>query len=211
VGRTELLAVINDEFAKKFDFSDVLYHAEGMNIRTRPSNDPWDQNKFEKTVLEELMPIIKGPHFKTVLNKTIRNTHRSFGAMISGQIAAYYGKEGLPKELITINLEGTAGQSFGAFLSHGMLLNLRGGANDYVGKGMSGGHIIITPKDRKNQDRNLAGNTCLYGATGGKLFIAGNEEVDVIDCFTIKLILFFIDLNLIKCIEVGDEYFIEVV
>ncbi|GAA4849389.1 glutamate synthase large subunit [Algivirga pacifica] len=173
IGRTELLSVVNDEFAKKFDFSDVLYKAEGVNIRTKERNEPWDQNKMEKQLLEELAPVLRSPHYKAVLEREITNTTRSFGAMISGQIAEFYGKEGMPKEQVTVNLKGTAGQSFGAFLSNGMLLNLKGTANDYVGKGMSGGHIIITPKDGKSQDRNLAGNTCLYGATGGKLFIAG--------------------------------------
>ncbi|MEH0157529.1 glutamate synthase large subunit [Limibacter armeniacum] len=173
IGRSELLSVVNDEFAKKFDFSDVLYHVNGGNLQTHASNVPWDDNKFEKQILEELMPVIRGPHFRTVLHKEIRNTNRSFGAMISGQVAEFYGKAGLPKELITINLKGVAGQSFGAYLMQGLLLHLHGTANDYVGKGMNGGHIIITPKDGVSQQRNLAGNTCLYGATGGKLFVAG--------------------------------------
>ncbi|WP_044212078.1 glutamate synthase large subunit [Flammeovirga sp. OC4] len=173
IGQTHLLKVVDNEFAQKFDFKDVLYYAEGKNIREKASNDPFDPNEFEQDILEELMPVIKGPHYRTVLNKEIVNTNRSFGARISGQIAEFHGKKGLPKELITINLKGTAGQSFGCLLSHGMLLSLRGTGNDYVGKGMSGGQIIITPRDGESEGRSLAGNTCLYGATGGKLFVRG--------------------------------------
>ncbi|WP_245935661.1 glutamate synthase large subunit [Sediminitomix flava] len=172
IGQTHLLKVINDEFAKKFDFSDVLYNGEGFNVRQSKRNTPWDDNVYEKAILKELEPVIRAPHQKVVLDKKIVNTNRSFGAMISGEIAGHYGDKGLTKELITLNLTGTAGQSFGAFLVRGMMLKLYGQANDYVGKGMRGGQIIITSSDLSGA-RGLAGNTCLYGATGGKLFVAG--------------------------------------
>ncbi|MDH3999346.1 MAG: glutamate synthase large subunit, partial [Desulfuromonadales bacterium] len=89
-----------------------------------------------------------------------------------GEIAKYYGDDGLPKEAITLRLSGVAGQSLGAFLAHGVNIFLHGVANDYVGKGMNAGRIIITPR-KYQQDGAVIGNTCLYGATGGKLFAAG--------------------------------------
>ncbi len=172
IGQTHLLEVVNDEKAKRFDFSKILYQAPGTNFRTKPKNEPFDKNEFEKEVLQEILSTIKSPQFPTVVNRHIRNTNRSFGALLSGVIASYYGDEGLPKETITINLRGNAGQSLGAFLSNGLLIRLSGTANDYVGKGMSGGHIIIVP-EKIGAEYSLAGNTCLYGATGGKLFVAG--------------------------------------
>ncbi len=173
IGQTHLFKVVNDEIAKKFDFESILINSPGINIRTKEKNEPFDQNLFEKDLLaRELLPTIKTPNFPLLVHRKIHNTNRSFGAMTSGLIAHYYGDKGLPKETITINLEGNAGQSLGAFLSNGLHIKLTGSANDYVGKGMHGGHIIITPKDA-HRKFNLAGNTCLYGATGGKLFIAG--------------------------------------
>ncbi|MDW7693605.1 glutamate synthase large subunit [Flammeovirgaceae bacterium SG7u.111] len=172
IGRTDLLSVVNDEFAKKFNFDRVLDNLPGENIRTAERNEPFDSNEYEQKILQELLPTIKDPQFPTVVHYKIKNTNRSFAARISGTIADYYGNKGLPKESVTINLSGTAGQSLGAFMINGLLIHLKGTANDYVGKGMSGGHIIITPE---NIDKrySLAGNTCLYGATGGKLFVAG--------------------------------------
>jgi len=172
IGRTDLLTVVNDELAKKFDFSEVLYRIEGQEYKKVDYNVPFDKNEYEKLILKQVLPTIKNPQFPIVLNHHISNTNRSFGALTSGVIADYYGDKGLAKETITINLKGNAGQSLGAFLSHGMLIRLTGSANDYVGKGMRGGHIIIVPEKVQNK-YNLAGNTCLYGATGGKLFIAG--------------------------------------
>ncbi len=173
IGQTHLLKVVNDELAKKFDFDSLLVQTPGINIRTKEKNEPFDRNLFEKDLLErELLPTIKAPKFPLSIHRKIHNTNRSFGALISGVIAQYYGDKGLPKETLTLNLEGNAGQSLGAFLSNGVLIKLTGSANDYVGKGMHGGQIIITPKS-PHKEYNLAGNTCLYGATGGKLFVAG--------------------------------------
>ncbi len=172
IGKTHLLKVVDDEKARKFDFDFVLHEAAGENVRKKEKNNPYDQNEFEQEVLEEVLSTIKSPQFPIVVNRHIQNTNRSFGARMSGIIASFYGDTGLPKETVTINLKGNAGQSLGAFLAQGLLLRLEGSANDYVGKGMSGGHIIITSKD-KSKPYSLAGNTCLYGATGGKLFVAG--------------------------------------
>ncbi|WP_331775586.1 glutamate synthase large subunit [Sulfurospirillum sp. 1612] len=172
IGRSDLLDVIDDEFAKKFDFSSILMRVEGDNIYEGLPNDPFDKNEFEKEILREIYKVIENPEQLIVVNRTIKNTNRSFGALISGEIAKYYGNTGLKDNSIILKLNGTAGQSLGAFLTNGVSINLVGSANDYVGKGMNGGKIVITPAVQK-EDYACAGNTCLYGATGGKLFVAG--------------------------------------
>ncbi len=171
IGRTDLLQVIEDKSAAPFDFSAVLHRIEGPNLRSK-RNDPFDRNIFEKAMLEEVMPVIRNPQEEIVVEREIRNVNRSVGALISGEIARYYGDAGLPKEAITLKLTGVAGQSLGAFLAHGVSIFLNGVANDYVGKGMSAGRIIVTPQVYQ-EGTAVIGNTCLYGATGGKLFAAG--------------------------------------
>ncbi len=106
------------------------------------------------------------------MHREICNTNRSFGTLISGEIAKFYGNKGLKDDSIVFRLNGVAGQSLGAFLANGLSINLKGTANDYVGKGMNGGKIVIAPKFQ-GRGYACAGNTCLYGATGGKLYVAG--------------------------------------
>ena len=168
IGHNYLLTVKDIPLAKKFDFSKLFEYVEGPNTKQK-ENEPFDKNEFEKELLKQVMETIKNPNHKSVVKATISNLNRSFGALTSGVIAKYYGDKGLPEDSIVYKLEGVAGQSFGVFLSRGMTLELKGVANDYVGKGMAGGKIIITPK----KEGAAAGNTCLYGATGGKLFVAG--------------------------------------
>ncbi|MBP1638192.1 MAG: glutamate synthase large subunit, partial [Bacteroidetes bacterium] len=101
---------------------------------------------------------------------------RTTGAMISGEIAKRYGQTGLPNDTIKVLFEGSAGQSFGAFLAKGVTFRLQGDANDYLGKGLSGGHIIVTPPEGstfKPEENILCGNTLLYGATSGEVYING--------------------------------------
>ncbi|MCD6653219.1 MAG: glutamate synthase large subunit [Sulfurovum sp.] len=172
VGRNDLLQVIDDEFAKKFSFENLLYKLDGVNTHQVESNEPYDSNEYEKEILAELMPTIKNPDTSIVLEKEITNLNRSFGTRISGEIAKYYGDKGFPDGTIDLRLTGIAGQSLGAFLIHGVSIHISGAGNDYIGKGMSGGRIIITAQ-KKNSDFALGGNTCLYGATGGKLYISG--------------------------------------
>lgn len=173
IGRSDLLKAADNEFAKKFDFSEVLYHCDGVDTCQVASNDPFDPNDFEKDVLKEVMNTIKHPEQRVTVKRDICNLNRSFGARVSGEIAQYYGDVGLENDTINIKLTGTAGQSLGAFLIHGVSLYLNGVANDYIGKGMLGGKIIITPK-KQGPSYAAAGNTCLYGATGGKLFVSGS-------------------------------------
>jgi len=172
VGRSDLLDVIDDKFAQKFDFSSILRKVEGVNTAQQRFNEPFDKNEFEKDVVREAEPAIRRPEHGVLIKRTIKNTHRSFGARLSGEIAKYYGDTGLADGTITIKLDGVSGQSLGAFLINGISIYLNGAANDYVGKGMHGGKIIITPEDNSS-DFSVAGNTCLYGATGGKLYVAG--------------------------------------
>jgi glutamate synthase domain-containing protein 3 len=106
----------------------------------------------------------------------IRNTHRTVGAMLSGEIARRYGSAGLPDDTIHFEFNGSAGQSFGAFLAKGVTLTLEGDANDYVGKGLSGGRLIVYPPKTSNfvpEENILIGNVVLYGATSGEAFFNG--------------------------------------
>jgi glutamate synthase (NADPH/NADH) large chain len=110
------------------------------------------------------------------IQRTIRNTDRTTGAMLSGRIAALYGSAGLPDGTIKCRFTGSAGQSFGAFISPGIELFLEGDSNDYLGKGLSGGRIIVVPPrgSKFDADKNIIiGNTVLYGATSGEIYISG--------------------------------------
>jgi glutamate synthase domain-containing protein 3 len=110
------------------------------------------------------------------LNLPVRNTHRSVGTMLSGEIARRYGSAGLPDGTIRIHLSGSAGQSFAAFLAKGVTLTLEGEANDYVGKGLSGGRIVVYPPrgSRFAPEQNMViGNVALYGSTSGEAFFNG--------------------------------------
>jgi glutamate synthase (NADPH) large chain len=170
IGRSDLLEVIDDEFAKKFDFQNVLRKIDGIDTCQVESNEPYDKNEMEKELLTKVMATIENPNKSIEINTNIGNLNRSFGTLISGEIAAKYGDAGLNPDTININLKGIAGQSFGAFLSKGISIYLDGAGNDYVGKGMSGGKIIINPA-QQGEEFAGAGNTCLYGATGGKLYV----------------------------------------
>ncbi len=173
VGRSDLLKIVEDEKAKKFDFSAVLKRVDGVNTCQKERNNPIDKNLFEKEILKEVYPTIQNPNNHITIKKNIRNVNRSFGVLTSGEIAKYYGNTGLDENAIIFKLKGTPGQSFGAFLVNGITLKLDGLGNDYVGKGMNGGKIIITPKNQGDKFSS-AGNACLYGATGGKFYAVGS-------------------------------------
>ncbi|PLX79156.1 MAG: glutamate synthase large subunit [Desulfuromonas sp.] len=171
IGRVDLLKGSDSEKGRQFDFSDLLRQIDGIDLYGK-RNDPFDRNEFEHQILEEVSPVIKNPQEEVVVEREVINTNRSVGTLTSGEIARFYGDAGLPKDAITFRLKGVAGQSLGAFLIHGLSIFLDGVANDYVGKGMHGGRIIIKPASYY-EGVAAAGNTCLYGATGGKLFAAG--------------------------------------
>ena len=124
------------------------------------------------------MDVINGNRKSITLNYNIVNEQRTFGATLSYYISVKYHDKGLPDDSIGINLKGSAGQSFGAFLQKGVTLNLEGDANDYVGKGLSGGQIYIYPPKAspfKSEDNIIIGNVALYGATTGKAFFRGDS------------------------------------
>jgi glutamate synthase (NADPH/NADH) large chain len=173
IGQVSALKVKDDPFAQKFDFSAILHEEEGVNTHQQKFNHPFDDNSFEKDVLKEAMVAIKSPDQPIRITREIKNIHRSFGALVSGEIAEYYGDEGLKADTIKINLTGVAGQALGAFIAPGVSIYLDGVANDYIGKGMNGGKIIVTSKN-EGEEFAAGGNTCLYGATGGKLYISGS-------------------------------------
>lgn len=173
IGRSDILKVVEDEFAKKFDFSSLLHQEDGVNHSTQNSNPTFDDNNFEKDVLKEAMNSIKHPKNRVRITREITNVNRSFGALLSGEIAEYYGDKGLASDTIRINLSGISGQALGAFLVPGISIYLSGIANDYIGKGMHGGKIIIKSIN-EGEEFAAGGNTCLYGATGGKLYISGS-------------------------------------
>jgi len=170
IGRSDLLSVINTDQAKSFDFGAVLHREAGVDTCQVPFNEPFDDNAFEKSVLEEVRGAIKHPDHPIRVKREICNLNRSFGARISGEIARYYGDTGLAERTISVQLKGVAGQAFGAFLINGVDLHLEGVANDYIGKGMHGGSIVVK-SGHEGGAYSAGGNTCLYGATGGKLYV----------------------------------------
>ena len=172
IGRNDLLTTKDTPKAKKFDFSDLFMQVEGDRKCVYERNEPFDKNEFEKELLEKVKVTIKNPSQKSVIKSNISNLNRSFGTLTSGEIAEYYGDKGLENDSIIFKLTGVAGQGLGTFLNNGITIELNGVANDYIGKGMHGGKIVIVPPTQK-EGLSAGGNTCLYGATGGKLFIAG--------------------------------------
>ncbi|HEU5299709.1 MAG TPA: glutamate synthase large subunit [bacterium] len=143
----------------------------GAEVRNGP---PEDDNLDERIMVEIAGALERGEPVRH--RSPIRNSHRAVGAGIAGLIAQRHGDEGLPARTIVLEFDGAAGQSFGAFCVPGLALHLTGEANDYVGKGMAGGEIVIRPAaafDRPTQRNVILGNTVLYGATGGRLFASG--------------------------------------
>jgi glutamate synthase (NADPH/NADH) large chain len=181
IGRTDLLDKsrgIAHWKAKGLDFSKI-FHQPDM-----PAAEPRYQVELQDHGLENALDHKLIAQAQWALNKgekvsfisPIRNVNRTVGAMLSGQVAKKYGHEGLPDDTIHIQLQGTAGQSVGAFLARGITLDLVGEGNDYVGKGLSGGRIIVRPNTEfrgRAVDNIIAGNTVLYGAIAGEAFING--------------------------------------
>ncbi|NCW58509.1 MAG: glutamate synthase large subunit [Proteobacteria bacterium] len=179
IGQTQYLKTIQelDQHYKSVDLSDLLYKDDTINESfycTSRKNQPWDKGLLARKVLRKAKPFIDNNESGLIESK-ISNTDRSFGALISGYIAENYGEAGLKKPL-TINLSGSAGQSFGCWNANGLVLNIEGDANDYVGKGMNGGRIVVKNHNKyasSEMNPSLVGNTCLYGATGGELYVSG--------------------------------------
>ncbi len=141
----------------------------------RNRNDGMHDHPIDDKFIEQARESIRDKRPVT-LGFKIKNTNRNIGTKLSGEIAYLHGNHGLPPGTITIKLRGSAGQSFGTFLCGGVKMILSGESNDYVGKGMCGGEIVIKPKDEISfapEDNSILGNTCLYGATSGQLFANG--------------------------------------
>lgn len=183
VGRTEFLRqkkMAGHPKANKLVLDRLLHDVSAndptaIRYATRDRNDSERDQPLDDIILQEAEETIRDGR-PIQLTYKINNTHRAVGTKVSGAIAFHYGAEGLPEGALEIQLKGTAGQSLGAFLMPGVTLFLKGEANDYVGKSMSGGKIIIRP--RKNHlfaphENEIVGNTVMYGALGGKLFING--------------------------------------
>ncbi|MBQ4768361.1 glutamate synthase large subunit [Pectobacterium versatile] len=180
IGRTDLLVELDGFTAKqnKLDLSPLLHAAQpqpGKALYCTESNLSFDKGLLNKELLAQAQPHLDSKQGKA-LYFDIRNTDRSVGATLSGAIAEKHGDQGLAGDPIRAYFSGTAGQSFGVWNAGGLELKLTGDANDYVGKGMAGGSISVRPpvgSAFRSHEASIIGNTCLYGATGGKLFAAG--------------------------------------
>ncbi|HOW58933.1 MAG TPA: glutamate synthase large subunit [Candidatus Omnitrophota bacterium] len=181
VGRVDLLEV-NDAIehykAKGLDFTKVLAKPEvpeGGSVRCLTSPQPDFSLSLDPALIRKAKNAIE---FKQpmVLEQRIRNCNRTVGTTLSYEIAKRYGLQGLPEDTLHIKFDGSAGQSFGAFLAHGIIFELEGDANDYFGKGLSGGRIIVYPSRSatfRPQDNIITGNVNLFGATSGEVYIHG--------------------------------------
>ena len=182
IGRTDILDYKDAADHWKslgLDFSRLLYRQESNDPSEPVYCDREQDHGLDKALDNELIaraqPALDN-RSKVNIDLPINNSNRTVGAMLSGKIAKEYGEDGLPEGTITINLTGSAGQSFGAFLARGINVNLNGDTNDYMGKGMSGGRIVITPHPDSRfapEENIIIGNVAMYGATGGDVFIRG--------------------------------------
>ena len=165
--KTEGLDFSRIFYKPKVDSSTAVYHCE--------QQDHGLENALDHVLITQAQPALKNSQ-AVVINTSIRSVNRTFGAMLSGEVAKRYGHKGLPEDTIAIHVKGTAGQSFGAFLAQGISIELEGEGNDYVGKGMSGGRIAIyPPKDCPIDpaENIIVGNTVLYGAISGECYFNG--------------------------------------
>jgi len=181
VGRADLLTrdeQVSNWKIKNLDLSPLLYMPEEAKTNALRWQQPQEHkiaDILDRELISKAAPAIDHGE-KVTIQLPIRNTDRTTGAMLSGQIAKKYGAEGLPDGTIKCRFSGSAGQSFGAFLSRGMEFHLEGDTNDYLGKGLSGGRIIVVPPPGSTFESHkniIIGNTVLYGATRGEAFISG--------------------------------------
>ena len=179
VGHTELIVPRHEQGGTKaaaLDFSRLLFKEQGDTTLYHTKEQKHDLNDVldQQLIRGAQRAITEGEEVN--LDFAIKNTDRAVGAMLSGMIAVKYGNAGLPDKTVNVKFKGSAGQSFGAFLTHGVDFKLEGECNDYFAKGLSGGRVSILPPIRSNfaaEDNIIAGNTGLYGATGGELYVNG--------------------------------------
>ena len=181
IGRSDLLDKkkgIDHWKINGLDFSKIFYQPEIKNDTVKYNTESQDhglQNALDNELIKKTISAISNKS-NIEFEVSITNVNRTVGTMLSHEIAKRYGNEGLPDNTIKINLNGTAGQSFGAFLAKGVTFNLRGEGNDYVGKGLCGGKIIIQPPKNFSgiaEENIIVGNTTMYGATSGETYLNG--------------------------------------
>ncbi len=181
IGRADLLDMksgISHWKAQGLDYSRIFYRPAVADSVARLHVDTQDHG-LDKALDQQLIKLAapaleKGE--RVSIDLPVRNINRTVGAMLSGRVAEKYGHAGLPNDTIHVRLSGTAGQAFGAFLARGVTLELVGEGNDYVGKGLSGGRIVVRPQAEfrgTTADNIIVGNTVLYGATEGEVYFAG--------------------------------------
>ncbi len=181
IGRSDLLDMnqaINHWKTEGLDFSRIFYKPEvdaNTAVYQTETQDHGLEHALDHTLIAQAkLALDEGKPVE--IHTPIRSLNRTFGAMLSGEVAKRYGHKGLPDDTIAIYAKGTAGQSFGAFLAQGISIELQGDGNDYVGKGMSGGRLAIyQPKDCpiKPEENIIVGNTVLYGAVSGECYFSG--------------------------------------
>ncbi len=182
IGHTDRLEARTDiehYKAKKLDLEALLSRGDmaacGNSCGTGNPPRGLERSSLEDAVLSAAAPALERGE-RVTYSSAIRNIHRTVGTHVSGAVVRRHGEKGLPDGTIEIRLKGSAGQSFGAFLAPGVFLRLEGKANDYLGKGMSGGRIVVVPPAGSRflaHENVIAGNTILYGATGGEVFLGG--------------------------------------
>ncbi|MGZ8215064.1 MAG: glutamate synthase large subunit, partial [Methylosarcina sp.] len=176
--RLDMQCAINHWKTEGLDFSRIFYRPEVDNSTAVYHSEMQDHGldkALDHFLIAKAKPALENAE-PVLISTPIRNINRTFGAMLSGEVAKRYGHKGLPEDTIAINVKGTAGQSFGAFLAQGISIQLEGDGNDYVGKGMSGGRIAIFPPKECaiNAEENIiVGNTVLYGAISGECYFNG--------------------------------------
>lgn len=179
VGRADLIEIRKDKEhgrSSLLDFSHMLHMVDNGAAIHHVSEQQHDIDHVKDVDMIAAAHDAIDNGKEVSLDYAIANTDRSVGAMLSGVVAAKYGNDGLPDQSINVRFKGSAGQSFGAFLAHGISFRLEGEANDYLGKGLSGGLISVQPPIRSNfkaEENTIAGNTLLYGATSGQVYING--------------------------------------
>ncbi|RYZ39217.1 MAG: glutamate synthase subunit alpha, partial [Myxococcaceae bacterium] len=181
VGRVDLLrqrTAVDHWKARKVDLSALLAAPAAPASEPRHCKVPHQKDvsdHLDHELLSKAQSVLTGGP-PLLLNLPVANTHRAVGAMLSGEIARRHGAQGLPDGKLRVKLKGSAGQSFGAFLSAGVTLELEGDTNDYLGKGLSGGRVIVYPPEASrfvSEENVLVGNTVLYGATAGEVYLRG--------------------------------------
>ncbi|MEO7276441.1 MAG: glutamate synthase large subunit [Sphingomicrobium sp.] len=181
VGRTDLLdarRAVDHWKAHGIDLGRLLHQptvAPGVARSNSERQDHRLEELFDRDLIAAALPALDDAT-PVLIEREVRNVHRSVGTMLSGEVARRFGHDGLARDSIKVRLTGTAGQSFGAFLAHGVSLELTGDANDYVGKGLSGGRVVVRQPDGVDRDPGaniIVGNTVLYGAIAGEAYFEG--------------------------------------